>query len=172
MRAASAISSSSRPSDRPRTPCRHAPMLNQSLKDVDRRPPPAPRADARPVHRRRVERRAQGPPRGPRQALPGLSRHLLDRHEPPRPAGALRGDEPPRRLGLRAGVHPAGRHGAAAPRARLPLYSLETFTPLARVRRARLHAAVRPVLHQRADDARSGRHSAGGRASGRSTIRW
>ena len=32
---------------------------------------------------------------------------LLDRHEPPRAAGALRRDEPPRRLGLRAGVHAA-----------------------------------------------------------------
>ena len=29
----------------------------------------------------------------------------------------------------------------------LPLYSLETFTPLARVRRAGLHAAIRSVLH-------------------------
>ena len=43
---------------------------------------------------------------------------------------------------------------------KLPLCSLETFTPLARVRRARLHAAIRSVLQQRADDARPGRDSA------------
>ena len=48
---------------------------------------------------------------------------------------------------------------------KLPLWSLETFTPLARVRRARLHAAIRSVLQQRADDARSGRDSALGRRS-------
>ena len=94
-------------------------MLNQPLKELDRPPDPAAGADAGPVHRRRTgtpcvkDHRTRA-----RHALPGLSRHLLDRHEPPRPAGALRRDEPPRRLGLRAGLRPAGRHGAAAPRAR------------------------------------------------------
>ena len=42
----------------------------------------------------------------------------------------------------------------------LPLYSLETFTPLCRVRRARLLAPVRDLLHERPDDARPGRHPA------------
>ncbi len=42
----------------------------------------------------------------------------------------------------------------------LPLYSLETFTPLRRVRRARLLAPVRDLLHERPDDARPRRHPA------------
>ena len=41
----------------------------------------------------------------------------------------------------------------------LPLYSLETFTPLAPVRRRRLLAPVRDLLHERADDARPRRAS-------------
>ena len=102
--------------------------------------------------------------RGP--ALPGLSRALFDRHEPPRPAGAVRVMNAPRRLGLRAGLHAAGRPGSAAARARPAAVSAWRasrrwrsstslgFTP-----------AIRPLLHQRADDARPGRHSPGGRGA-------
>ncbi len=79
-------------------------MLNQPLKDfvVDRL---LPRVQT-PAQYIGGEWNAvgQGPPPAARQALPRLSRRLLDRHEPPRAAGALRRDEPPRRLGLRAGV--------------------------------------------------------------------
>ncbi len=40
------------------------------------------------------------------------------------------------------------------------------------LRRAGLHAAVRNLHEQHADDARSGRHSAAKRRSGRWSIRW
>ena len=54
----------------------------------------------------------------------------------------------------------------------LPLYGLETFTPLARVRRARLQPPVRGLLHERPDDARPRRHPAARRGPRRSTTRW
>ena len=130
-----------------------------------RRSPAAAGADAGPVYRRRVERRRQGPGchLSSRHALPRLPRHLLDRHEPSRASGAVRPDEPPRRLGLRAGLHAAGRHGAVAPRAPRAALRPGELHAASCVRRARLHAAIRPLLQQRADDARSGRDSASGR---------
>ena len=62
--------------------------------------------------------------------LPGVPRHLRPGHEPPRAPGALQPDER-RGLGLRAGVHAAARlRGRPCAQHGLPLYSLETFTPL------------------------------------------
>ena len=55
---------------------------------------------------------------------------------------------------------PAGRHGAVAPRARPAAVEPGNLHAACGVRRARLHAAIRPLLQQRPDDARSGRHSA------------
>ena len=60
---------------------------------------------------------------------------------------------------------PLARHGAVAPRAQAAAVQPGDLHAAACVRRARLHAAIRSVLQQRADDARSGRDSAGGRGS-------
>ena len=130
-----------------------------------RRSPVAASADAGPVCRRRVERYGQGPwdrlPTCPdRHALPGLPRHLLDRHEPSRAASIVRRDEPPQRLGLRARVRAAGRLRETAPPTPRAAVRPRELHPATCVRRARLHAAIRSLLQQRADDARSGRDSA------------
>ncbi len=61
---------------------------------------------------------------------------------------------------------------AALRRHELPLYSLETFTPLASLRRPGLLAPVRDLLHERADDARPGRHRAAQPRIATPTTRW
>ena len=66
-----------------------------------------------------------------RQALPGLSRHLYRRHEPSRLAGALHADESAGRLGRASGPSRPGSTWKRNCAGRVPLYSLETFTPLA-----------------------------------------
>ena len=67
----------------------------------------------------------------PRQALPGLPRHLRAGHEPSRLAGAVHDHERRPAVGLRARLHARGSTSRSVLRKqRLPLYSLETFTPL------------------------------------------
>ena len=85
--------------------------------------------------------------------VPGVSRHLFARNEPPRSSGAVQPDERGG-LGVRASVHAIARFRVGAQEAGLPLYSLETFTPLCRFDVAGLFAPVRDLLHERADDAR------------------
>ena len=53
-----------------------------------------------------------------------------------------------------------------------PLLTLESQTPVARLRRLRVLGVVRVGLHQRADAAAAGRHPAARRRSARITIRW
>ena len=57
-------------------------------------------------------------------------------------------------------------------RAGVPLLTLETWTPGGRGRPARHHAAARVPLHQRARDARPGRHPAARGGARRRSIPW
>ena len=85
---------------------------------------------------------------GARQALPGVSRHLHARHEPPRPAGALHADEQPAPTGPASGPSRPGSTSRpqlrAAEAAALQPGNVHAAAP---VRRARLHAPVRDLLH-------------------------
>ncbi len=72
----------------------------------------------------------------------------------------------PRRLGRRTLLYALAGHGATvAAAADLPLYSLETFTPLQPFRCGWLFLAVRDIVAQRADHARLGRHSLAGQSA-------
>ena len=95
----------------------------------------------------------------PGDGLPGLPRHLRAGDEPPRAPGALQPDER-LRLGVRARLHAAARLRGGPPDARAPALRPRDLHPAPSVRRHRLLAPVRDLLHERADDARPRRAAA------------
>ncbi len=125
-----------------------------------RAPHPEHRREARPLHRRRGERRPQGPRRRRGRLRPPLPRPLRGRHVAPRLPDPLLDHQRPRLGRRRARLRRLARHAGPHARARHPALRAGELPAGARLRRRRLQPAVRAAGHQRARHARPGRHPA------------